>query len=338
MNGRCPTRSPDRASARARRSAEPRERVAARRDDEPHRPVLAPERGAEAERRSAAARGRAPRSRTPSAGSRRDAAIFGSPAKSGSPSSDAENAPRVVAPGAVELGEPVVVLGRVRHVLAAALRARPRSTTVVVTRVNCVETSTDRRSVRELRARPTRGRAADPRAPSADRRLDLAGSARAHHARDERDRREDRDPADRPEDLVPAGRAEVRSREVDRGARRSARRAAARGPSSSSPSPETAPRCSRGISLKSRPQASVITVPPAIATGNDQREVPVVPGRREAGDEEAAAVDERREEDRPARCRTCRRAGRRRARRSRSRSRPHRAPPTRSPSTRAALR
>ena len=31
--------------------------------------------------------------------------------------------------------------------------------------------------------------------------------------------------------------------------------------------PEIAPRCCCGMSLKSRPQASVMTIPPAIATG-----------------------------------------------------------------------
>ena len=61
--------------------------------------------------------------------------------------------------------------------------------------------------------------------------------------------------------------------------------------------PETAPRSSGGTSLKRSPQASVITVPPTIATTKIRREVPRVPCRAEAAGEQPDAVDGRRRRD-----------------------------------------
>ena len=54
-----------------------------------------------------------------------------------------------------------------------------------------------------------------------------------------------------------------------------------------------APRSPGGISLNRSPQASVITVPPAIATRKIRREVPGVPLGAEPAGEEPDAVDER---------------------------------------------
>ena len=51
-----------------------------------------------------------------------------------------------------------------------------------------------------------------------------------------------------------------------------------------------APRSPGGISLKRSPQASVITVPPAIATRKIRREVPERATRAEAAGEEPDAV------------------------------------------------
>ena len=64
-------------------------------------------------------------------------------------------------------------------------------------------------------------------------------------------------------------------------------------------SPETAPRSPGGMSLKSSPHASVITVPPAIATRKIEREVPGVPLAAETAGEQSHAVDGGRRGDHP---------------------------------------
>ena len=70
-------------------------------------------------------------------------------------------------------------------------------------------------------------------------------------------------------------------------------------PSSSSQAPAIAPRSAGGISLKSRPHASVITVPPAIETRKmiGRYQAPLV---AEASKEEADAVHDGREGDHAA--------------------------------------
>ena len=58
-------------------------------------------------------------------------------------------------------------------------------------------------------------------------------------------------------------------------------------------SPAIAPRSRAGISVNSSPQASVITSPPATATGNTRTRYSRIPGLREATREQPACVDER---------------------------------------------
>ena len=64
-------------------------------------------------------------------------------------------------------------------------------------------------------------------------------------------------------------------------------------------SPEIAPRSSGGISLKSSPQASVITAPAKMRDDEDDREVPRVPLGREPAAEQRQAVDDRAPGDHP---------------------------------------
>ena len=61
--------------------------------------------------------------------------------------------------------------------------------------------------------------------------------------------------------------------------------------------PEIAPRCCCGMSLKSSPHASVMTIPPAIATGKITGRYQSCHSVREAARHVAAAVDERGDDD-----------------------------------------
>ena len=160
-----------------------------------------------------------------------------------------------------------MILRRVRDVLAPALRAAAAQ-------------HDRRRHARELRRdvdRPAlgrrtsstsaRARAVGPRAPSAGRRLDGDRTARRASCGT---RAESRRGSGCRRRATGSGSPSVASRY---GRARSIAAPAIGAPSSRPrpfvvvASPETAPRCSSGISLKSRPQASVITSPPATATG-----------------------------------------------------------------------
>ncbi len=61
--------------------------------------------------------------------------------------------------------------------------------------------------------------------------------------------------------------------------------------------PAIAPRSFAGMSLNRRPQASVITAPPADGHEEDDRQIPGVPLGGEAAAEQAETVDERRADD-----------------------------------------
>ena len=159
-----------------------------------------------------------------------------------------------------------MILRGVRDVLASPSAPPPPSTTVVDTRVNWDETSTDLRSVPNSSTFTSSPRSRSQSAISRERvstgpdcstRMSLytsgitarIGMAQTGH--------------------------KIWYPFVSRryGRARSIAAPAIGAPSSRPrpfvvvPSPETAPRCSSGISLKSKPQASVITRPPDTATG-----------------------------------------------------------------------
>ena len=235
MNGLSQSFSGSSFSSSAGLCSSQRERVAARRDDEAHRAVLAPERGAERElvlpqrevERGALERPAPVVRATPASPARRRTAAARRAA--------ADSSPSVVRPARLELREPVVIL--------RPCTSRPR----LAPRAPSPREHDRRRDARELRRdvdrlplggerprRSARGRAVDPRVPSAGARHGLPRLLDAHEActraesrRGSGSRRPARGSGSRPSQAGTAARG--RSPRP-----RSARRAAGRAPSSSS--------------------------------------------------------------------------------------------------------